>query len=98
VAFECHWFAAFQHQRIALCDDAVRMSLDRANAGVSLAGYWDTVHECPAGGSDYLAAMAGRVTESDYTFHVFPSRTIAVYTSDKQKFWLLPSRIASSIS
>jgi hypothetical protein len=72
MSFKGYRYPAVQDPWITFHDEAGRVSLDWANARVSLPRHRNAMHKRGAGSGDHLAAVAGDVTASDYAFHVFP--------------------------
>lgn len=93
--------ATEQHHGVTFCDDARRVAVEWTNAGIALSGHRNAVHERATGSGDHLAAMTGRVTKSNHSFHERPpqlnkkagrvsGRIAALYRSASQRQTVSP--------
>lgn len=73
MALKGNRYAADPHEWMTFRDDAGRVPLDRTNARIALPRHWNAVHKRGAGSCNDLAAVTGRVTESNHAVHVLPS-------------------------
>jgi hypothetical protein len=70
MALESHRYAADQDQRVAFHDHARGMTVERATACISFSCNRNAMYGCGAGRDKHLAAVTGKVTESNHIFHV----------------------------
>jgi hypothetical protein len=70
MSIERHCQATDHEIRVAFDNDANRMSLDRANAGIANASHRDSFNDERGAGRDDLTAMVGCIAKPDYVWHV----------------------------